>query len=327
MAGMAENPFADYYSTPADLGASLLDFINDVDGWSRINFGVPVLDQAIETGLYPGSLTSIVARPGHGKSLYAKAVIKRECERIIAARAEDTECAIMVTLEEPPERIAAEVGGWPWSISDIINGDFDLGAARTMAGKQTKIPLFTIQHPRVSKGKKPAPLTADTVYQIIEMIATDHGRKPTLVALDYIQILHADNMPRDQQTLTTQVTSAVVGAKDLAIRLGCPVVIGVQAGRSADDRNPPVPEMSDLQWASAIEQASDIILSLWRPFKTHNGKTTEITIPGQGKYDLTDRLTVVKILKQRIGVGSGKFAVDLNYNPVELTEARSKLFG
>lgn len=314
---------SDYLSTPADLALRLREFATEADTWRRIPVGLSGIDRAIVTGLYPGSMTTIVARPGHGKSLMVKGVVKRECRRIMKEGRDD--CVIMVTLEEPPERVAIEVADWPISFQDIIRGEYDRHAIDGLVAKYPKVPLWTISHPRVRKGKRPKRLTPDLIFDLIEGIASDYdGKRPSLIALDYLQILHPGDHVSTGATRTAQVEAVSHAIKSLAVRLNCPVITAVQSARVEDKRHPPIPELSDMQHTSAIEQDSDIILSLWRPIKTSNGVRRDGRCEiGDRYYPFTDDLTVIRLLKQRNGIGSGQWICELDYKTQELREVEA----
>lgn len=263
----------------------------------------------------------MVARPGHGKSLALKGFAKRECQAIMARGTQDSECVVVVTLEETPERVALEIADWPMSFIDLIKGRYDPSLVEGLIARFPKIPLWTIQHPRVRKGKTTRKLSSDLIYEIIEAIASDYdGKRPTLICLDYLQILQGDDVPRDQQTRTAQVEAATHGAKALAQRLDCPVVAAVQSGRVADGRTPPIPEISDLQHSSAIEQDADLVLALWRPVKTHGIDAGRFITIGGKDIAVTNDLTVIRLLKQRLGIGAGTWACELDHKTLELKE-------
>jgi replicative DNA helicase len=150
--------------------------------------------------------------------------------------------------------------------------------------------------------------------------------RPTLVILDYVQLLQGDDMAMTDRSKTAQVTAAIEGAKNLAVNLDVPVVMAVQAGRQTDSRGDYMPTMSDAQWASAIEQACDVVLGVHRPIRrddladqVRGGQTIRADINGQS-YVVNDQLMVVGLVKQRAGKGAGRYPVYLDPVKLEMHE-------
>lgn len=91
---------------------------------------------------------------------------------------------------------------------------------------------------------------------------------------------------------------AVNKAKDLAISFGCPVVLGVQAGRQILDREYKLPRIDDGQESSNIEQSSDKVISLWYPIKTEMPGDRIEGIP----YEVSENLLICGLIKQKLGI-------------------------
>jgi replicative DNA helicase len=176
---------------------------------------------------------------------------------------------------------------------------------RRKAVKRINLPVWTIGNSlRHANMKKPR-MTVDMVYQAIEAMYEEFNVKPTLVCLDYLQIVKTDSGGER----LTQVTDATFAAKELAMRAGVPIIAGVQARRNVDEQRHPLPGMSDAQWSSAIEQTADKQISLWRPSKTHLPEEHQ-TIDISGVHYTNDEdLFVIKLLKQRFERGYGVWAV------------------
>lgn len=326
---MTDTNIRDYVMTASDVANAVIAMLDAAksEDWHLISTGHPDLD-AITT-LYPGSLTGILGRPSHGKSMLCKAIAKRELARIRKDGARD-QCVVYVTLEEAPAVVGMALDGWNLSIQDVARGRFELEERRMAAAYITKQPLFMVRHPGIVNGKMPPALTPQILYRAIESIAEDYPSdpkaaryRPTLVVLDYVQLLQADDLPVTEKAKTAQVTAAIEGAKNLAMRLCVPVVMAVQAGRQTDSHSDQMPAMADAQWASAIEQACDVVLGVHRPCrrddfadKMRSGERIHVTLNGQS-FVVNDSLMVIGLIKQRAGVGYGRFPAYLD--PVGLT--------
>jgi len=148
-------------------------------------------------------------------------------------------------------------------------------------------------------------MTPDAVLGAIETMEEDFNVKPVLMLFDYMQLIPVPGF-RDR---IQRVTEVPIQIKELALRIGCPAVVGVQARREVVDREEKMPEMRDAQWASSIEQTSDKIFGLWRPCRTENeGDTLEIQ-GADGIYTVHERLLFIRLLKQRGDVGRHTWAM------------------
>lgn len=337
MARKERPPDADplaYVLTPAELAGDVYRWLGQAKspGWRLATFGHRAIDQ--DLALYPGSLTGILGRPSMGKSLLCKWLAKREASRIAAgesvAGGPSSECVVYVTLEETPEVIGMALDGWPLSVQDVVRGNYELDDWTDRALRLVSLPVYMIRHPGVVDGKLPPALTPQRLYEAISRLSQDFPAdpeaariRPTLVILDYVQLLQGDNLAMTEKTKTAQVTAAIEGAKNLAVSLRIPVIMAVQAGRQTDHRRDYMPTMGDAQWASAIEQACDAVLGVHRPIRREDfadqiraGTSIKVTINGRA-YDVTDRLMVIGLVKQRAGTGAGRYPVYLD--PVTLT--------
>lgn len=322
----------DYVLSGGELGASILDFLDMcAAGFTGPTWGHASLDAATMP-LGKGTMTSIVARPGHGKTMLMKHLARREMKRIRDEGTAADECVAFVSLEEPPEQIGLSLLGSGLALRQYTTGAFDHDAERELIIRQcADTPLRLVApYPRdkARRGRAEA-ITAERVVDAIESLYTGWRQRPTLVLIDYLQLLRTGERATTDNSRQAAVSAAAEGAKEVAIQLGVPVVLGVQAGRRTDAHDPPIPTMGDLEWSSSIEQTSDLILSLWRPIRTRDlagaGMSGQIGIDG-ALYDVTDKLLIIKLLKQRWGMGHGKFAGLIDPVKLDLTDAKEPRF-
>jgi replicative DNA helicase len=81
-----------------------------------------------------------------------------------------------------------------------------------------------------------------------------------LVLVDYLQLVHgtrSDNRVQEISYITRSL-------KELARELNVPVVAGSQLSRAADQRQPHIPQLSDLRESGSIEQDADVVLFIYR---------------------------------------------------------------
>lgn len=302
-----------FLHSPADATQSYVTWAEGLAGVPGIRFGC-VLDKFI-IPLHPGDLMAVVARPGHGKSSFMAYMAKREADAIVKRGKLGKEAVVYVSWEQPVEEIEAFFqSGDAYTSSDMAWGRVPLDTIKKRSIKRINLPIWTIGHSlRHANVKKPR-MTVDVVYQAIEAMHAEYGITPTLVCLDYLQIVKTDS----GGDRLTQVTDATFAAKELAMRVGVPIIAGVQARRSVDDQRDPLPGMADAQWSSAIEQTADKQISLWRPSKTHlSDEHPQIEIGGVN-YANNEELFAIKLLKQRFERGFGVWAVRFRPHTLEL---------
>lgn len=168
--------------------------------------------------------------------------------------------------------------------------------------KRIQTPLWIVGHSNQKSnliGKSRPRMTMTDVLDAINFVAdgvVDTKQRVRMVVLDYLQRIRPDRT--DGDTKREQMMEAVNKAKDLSIQLGCPVVLGVQAGRSVLQRDYKLPKLDDGLETSNIEQSSDKVLSLWFPIKTEN----EGAYIEQDKVKVSQNLLILGVMKQKMGI-------------------------
>lgn len=299
------------------------------DRW-LLRFGVDELDDAITVA--PPDVVAIAGRPSMGKSQLCKWLARLECDRIVEAGESDSRCVVFVTLEESARKVTLGVNGLPLNMRAVKRGEFDAEDAKRWIYEPLARPLFVVRHPglvghgqqRRMAGAITSQLVIDAVTRITE--TTTGKRRPTLVVLDYLQLLRPDSGRADERTRVAEIIAATEGAKLIAAALECVVVLAVQAGREADGRTPPLPTMADMQWGSVIEQACDLILGILRPCRhpayapdARTGDVAPVMFRGRS-FPVTEDMLLVSIVKQRDDIGHGTFLTALDVRTNTLSE-------
>ena len=294
--------------TPAELMTGFVAWAERAKHHPGVQFGLPVVDQAM-IPMRPGELVSILGRPGDGKTSILAYLARQEARRIQERGTGDREVVVYTTWEQSAEELTAFfLTNNRYSISDVAWGRADLDDVRRDAVKGASLPIWVIGHGIGRAGQKVPRMTPDVVLEAIESMEADFGVKPTLMLFDYLQLIP---VPHAKERLA-QVTEAPIRIKELALRTGVPAVAGVQAARRVDDRVIKLAEMNDAQWASAIEQTSDKVFSLWRPARSEDAGEW---IEGESgkRYEVTDTLFFLRMLKQR--GDRGRFTWTLHFDP------------
>lgn len=210
--------------------------------------GLVDLDR-LTSGLQPGQLIVVAARPGMGKSALLTSVILHNTVRHQRATAV---FSVEMSDQEVNQRLLSQQAG------------VDLMPIRTRNG--------LTQHDRDNLDRarpilENAPIfTDDTANLRLTDIRSRarrlHRKHPdmALVAVDYLQLLAADH--GDNRNLEIAYLSR--GLKVLARELEVPVIALAQLNRQPEMRHDKRPMLADLRDSGAIEQDADVVIFLYR---------------------------------------------------------------
>jgi replicative DNA helicase len=99
------------------------------------------------------------------------------------------------------------------------------------------------------------------VAQALIWMEDNMGIHPDIIFLDYLQQIESER----GEDRRMQIFENIHRAKDMALAMGCPVVMGVQANRDVDRRKWRLPELGDGMESSNIEHTADKMISVWKP--------------------------------------------------------------
>ncbi len=259
--------------------ADLLEIALDPENIETIKTPWQGLDD-LTTGLRPGCMYVVAARPGVGKSVVASQI------GLHAAYAGKR--TLLVTLEMRGVEVARR----------IVAAGASVDLARIQRGwindrEQDRIMSMLIDQERTRRLRIEF-LPVATV-ETIRGMARDMSRQPDgidLVIVDYLQLLTATDrrVPREQQ-----VAEQSRALKKLAGELGVPVVVLAQLNRGPESRTDKRPFISDMRESGAVEQDADAIVLLWRDDsspdrvefilgKNRYGQTGTINLAFEGQY-------------------------------------------
>lgn len=279
--------------TPAELATEFIQWAERIQNDPGIKFGVDVIDKHV-IPMRPGELISFIARPGHGKTSLLAYFARHQAQRIQARNGTNAEVVVYVTWEQSAEELESFFAAdGTYSMTDVAWGRVDLEQLKRRAVKRAGVPIWVIGHGIGRAGQKMPRMTPDVVLGAIESMFVDYKVRPSLMLFDYMQLIPVSHA-RDR---IQQVTEVPILVKELALRVGAPAVVGVQARREVDLRDEKIPEMRDAQWASSIEQTSDKVFGLWRPFQTE--EPGKLVMLGNDSFTVNEKLMIIRLLKQR----------------------------
>lgn len=307
-----------YVHSPADLGAMHVEHAEFIKAHPGITFGVPCVDRYV-IPQRPGDMTIIVGRPGSGKTSLLARQAKRTAEEIMSRNAQLEECVIYVSWEQHAEELEAYFeADNSYTVSDYAWGRVDMDDVRAKAFKRAHLPLWMIGHSRKNVLQQSKPMTLSVVFQAIEsMVYTfEKAPKPVLLCFDYAQLIPWEGQYHSRPA---QVKAAINATKQLALRVGCPVMVAAQATRDVDRYKVPIPTMNDAQESSGLEQVTDKMFGIWRPWKTQREEKTVTVAPGYEVQNCPE-LFVLRMVKQRLEDGDRTFILHFDMGELRLAE-------
>ncbi|MEY2930865.1 MAG: hypothetical protein RL033_1614 [Pseudomonadota bacterium] len=226
------------------------------------------------TGLHPGELYIVAARPGMGKTAFvlniaAQLAGSRRVQREGSVDVEEVagDGVIFFSLEMPKEQLAArllasEAGV---DVSKIRSGNIlkeDWIKLTEAAANLGRIPLWLDDTPAISLLDVRARVRR--LQAEVNRGAGDgpRARKIGLIAIDYLQLM--SGRP-GVQSREQEISELSRGLKQLSKEMGVAVIALSQLNRSVETRSGNKrPQLSDLRESGAIEQDADAIFFIFR---------------------------------------------------------------
>lgn len=205
---------------------------------------------AMLTGLLPGQLVILAARPSMGKTSLALDIARNvagEQKKSVAI------FSLEMTKQEIMDRVIAGLLGietWRLKKGELTPEDFE-------------------RMGQIFDGLKEHPIyiddDADTTIANLRSKARRQQmeRGLDLLIIDYLQLIEVTDRAAGENR-TQQVSHISRSLKTLARELGCPILALSQLSRSVEQRHPAIPILSDLRESGSIEQDADIVLMMYR---------------------------------------------------------------
>ncbi|WMJ80095.1 replicative DNA helicase [Clostridium sp. MB40-C1] len=255
--------------------------------------GFPELDTKT-SGLQPGDMILIAARPSMGKTTFAMNIAQYSALR-------EGKSVVVFSLEMAKEQLAYRLLCAEANIDmlKLRTGDLDEGAWERIA-------------------KASGPIASSKIYiddtagiSVMEMrskcrrIKMEYGID--LIVIDYLQLMSGSSRSESRQQEVSEISRSI---KALAKEMHCPVIALSQLSRAPEQRADHRPMLSDLRESGSIEQDADIVMFLYRDeyynketedknvaeciiAKQRNGPTGTVKLAWLGQYSKFGRLDVI----------------------------------
>jgi replicative DNA helicase len=215
-----------------------------------VSTGFADLDK-MTSGLHPGEMIVIAARPSMGKTSLAM--------NIVESVALDQRLPVGVfSLEMTAESLVLRMlcSRSRVNLRNVREGflaERDFPKLTGAAGKMASCPMFIDDTAGLSILQMRA--KARRMHQ-------QHGIK--LLVIDYLQLLHS-TARRAQESRQQEIADISNGIKALAKELQIPVIVLAQLNRELEKDKSRKPRLSDLRESGSIEQDADLVGLLYKP--------------------------------------------------------------
>jgi replicative DNA helicase len=216
---------------------------NEITG---VRTGYTKLDKLL-SGMQPGTLNIVGARPAMGKSAFALGMA------VSAAR----------TTNRPVLFFSLEMSGTELT-QRILSAEAQVDSDRMRSGRLQEADWTKITH---AMNRLVIPLYIDDTPQITVMQIRQKLRRiavsdalPAMVVIDYLQLMGGSD-GESRQLVVAEISR---GLKMLSREFKIPVVALSQLSRGIEQRQDRRPVMSDLRESGALEQDADVVMFLYR---------------------------------------------------------------
>ena len=241
----------------------LVKTYDQIDELSRLHGaigGVPTgfidLDNLL-TGLHPGELIVVGARPSMGKTSFAMNIASH-------ASLKRGKSVAVFTLEMPREQIAMR----------MLCSDAQVDMQRVRKGTLTDKDWSSLANSVQSMADAPmyiddtAGITPSQLRSRCRRLKMDKGLD--LVVVDYLGQMKADGRVESRQLEVSEISRQL---KAIALDMKIPIIACAQLSRANKDRVDKRPVLSDLRDSGSIEQDADVVMFLHR--EEYYNKDTE----------------------------------------------------
>jgi replicative DNA helicase len=214
-----------------------------------VGTGFTDLDK-MTSGLHPGEMVVIAARPSMGKTSLAMNIAEHvaidQKLPVGVFSLEMTSESLVLRMLCSRSRVNLR------NVRDGFLAERDFPKLTGAAGKLANAPLFIDD----SSGLSILQLRAKA-----RRMTQQHGIK--LFVIDYLQLLHST--ARRAENRQQEIADISSGIKSLAKELGVPVIVLSQLNRELEREKNRKPRMSDLRESGSIEQDADLVGLLYKP--------------------------------------------------------------
>lgn len=221
-----------------------LSYVHENNGISGLSTGFPQLDD-LTSGMKPGELHILAARPGQGKTVWA---LQAALDVVRQGKS-----VLIFSLEMQSRELIARLASCATGtyFRNIQTADLcpeQWQSITAFVGDMTQRNFYIDDRGGLS-------------IEEIRAVARSHRNKVgvDLVVIDYLQLAAGQG-----ESDVVRVGNVSRGCKEMAKELNCPVLALSQFSRAVEQRQDGRPKLSDLRSSGQIEQDADVVMMLHR---------------------------------------------------------------
>jgi len=218
-------------------------------GVTGLSTGFVDLDLLL-TGLHPGELIILAARPGIGKTSLAM-------NMALHAALKEPDAAVGVfSLEMPADQL----------LMRLLASEARVDMKKLRGGRLTAHDQEKFQDAAAKLWNAPLYIDDTGALSPFDLRAKARRLKQKdprlkLLVVDYLQLMHQKGRVESRQLEVAEISRSLKG---LAKELGLPIVALSQLNRKVEERKGGKPMLSDLRESGAIEQDADVVMFIHR---------------------------------------------------------------
>ncbi len=225
------------------------------NGVTGLSTGFVDLDQQL-TGLHPGELIVVAARPGIGKTSLAMNIATH------VALKEQRPVGVF-SLEMPADQL----------LMRLLASEARVDMKKLRGGRLTAHDQEKFQEAASKLWNAPLYIDDTGALSPFDLRAKARRLKQkdprlSLIVIDYLQLMHQKGKVESRQLEVAEISRSL---KSLAKEIGVPIVALSQLNRKVEERKGGKPMLSDLRESGAIEQDADVVMFIHREDEGEGG--------------------------------------------------------
>jgi replicative DNA helicase len=204
------------------------------------------------TGLHPGQVMILAARPGMGKTSWF-------ISALLHAAVKNNNVAALFSLEMSKEEMGFKFFS---GLSRIDSRRLKTGALAKEEFRRLIEAADKLSQSRVHIDDTPGLTVLDLRARCRRLKAKE--KRLDIIVVDYLQLMKGPKTASASGSREQEISAISRGLKELSKELGCPIIALSQLSRQVENRTDKRPMLSDLRESGAIEQDADMVCFIYR---------------------------------------------------------------
>lgn len=206
----------------------------------------------LTTGLHPGQVMIVAARPGMGKTSWFLSAI----QHVVS---DPQSVAAIFSLEMTKEELSFRLlSGQAMLDSKALR----LGRLSERDWRKLMDSMDRLSKARIFMDDSGGLTVMDIRSRCRRLLSTE--RRLDLIVVDYLQLMRGSKSAKNADNREREISEISRGLKELAKELRVPVIALSQLSRAVEGRTDKRPMLSDLRESGSIEQDADLVTFIYR---------------------------------------------------------------